>query len=349
MYLVDGEEYSFPREDECTPCCGGTSCTDILSSLGGDLESRDFTINALALPLPDYPDIPPASSIRDMAVGLPRSMSDLDARILRPAGATSLDDDPLRVFRAARMLSELPDFTAHPDLLAAMRRAASQDAIKTLPPERVGTELRKALRSPSPGRFIRILNETGALSPWFDELLGAGEIPAGPKPHHDESVLEHTAQLMDALSGNELACWMALTHDLGKTETPQDHHPSHHGHDRLGSPLAENLGKRLALPNRFISAGRLAAELHMTAARYRELRPGTRVDLLDSLHRTRLVEDMFRLVEADHGDDHMPVVADDLAAMLAVSLPEEFRNLGKESGERLRDMRAMTLAKLRGS
>lgn len=347
VFLVDGVEFAFPRESGRAPCCGGAQGCDLLADLGADLLARDFTVNALALPLPDYPAEPDPARVRELVVGLPGALEDLDARLLRPAGPAALDADPLRVLRAARFLAQLPDFEAHPELVPAMRRAAAGPGFAALPPERVGAEVRKALRGPAPGRLLRLLARADALAPWLAELSAAGAVPAGPPPWHDESALEHTAQVMDRLAGDELPCWMALTHDLGKTATPRDSHPRHHGHDRLGAPLARALGQRLALPNRFIQAGELAAALHMTAALYPGLRPGTRVDLLDALHRARLVDEMFRLVQADHGQDHAPLARRDLRAMLAVTLPAKWRGLGRESGRRLRELRGMALAAAR--
>lgn len=58
----------------------------------------------------------------------------------------------------------------------------------------------------------------------FAELAGCSDIPAGPRPWHDNSVLEHTGEIMDSIARNsglpagkrELAVWMGLCHDLGK-------------------------------------------------------------------------------------------------------------------------------------
>ncbi|WP_461209349.1 HD domain-containing protein [Desulfocurvus sp. DL9XJH121] len=341
VFLVDGREFAFPRS-ECAPAaCCSFGPGDVLNELASDLAARDLTVNALALPLPDFPALPAPTDARGLVAGLPTSLADLDGRVLRPAGPDALDQDPLRVFRAARFAAQLPDFALHDELARAMARAAP--LATDLSPERVGAELRKALRSPAPGRFLRVLADTGCLAPWFAELDGADAVPAGPAPHHDCSMLEHTARIMDALAGQELPCWMALCHDLGKTATPPDGHPSHHGHEALGAPLAERLGRRLALPERFIRAGELAARLHMQAARYPELRPGTRVDLLAALHARRLTRELFALAAADCGEDHTATALGDLDAMLRVRLPEDQRGLGEESGRRLRELRCQAL------
>ncbi|BBD07823.1 Polynucleotide adenylyltransferase region [Desulfovibrio ferrophilus] len=345
VYLVESKEFAFPRTDNCPSCCCAFGDNDLLNDLATDLQARDLTINALALPLSDYPYIPSRAEAWDLAVGTPTSLSDLRANILRPVRGSSLNEDPLRVFRAARFQAQLPTFTAHDELKLAMSSCTAQGLTKDLAPERIGREIRKTLLSQKPGNMIRLLAETGSLNPWFTELTGAVDIPAGPVPHHNESLLEHTAQLMDQVAGDELVCWMALTHDLGKGVTPRDRHPSHHGHDRLGEPLARQLGERLALPNRFIRAGELAARWHMTAGRYSELRPGTRVDMLTALHAQRLTKEMFRLVEADTGQNLHDIVMADLQTMLEVHLPEQWRNKGEESGKRLRHLRCEALSR----
>jgi len=337
VFILDGEEYAFPRGD----------------GLDADLLARDFTINALALDLPDYPALPERVDPARVHAAHPDSLADLAAGVLRPASASALGDDPLRVFRAARFLARFPDLSPHPSLAASMRAAAQDGLLAGMAAERVGMELRKALRAAMPGRFLRLLDAAGCLHPWFAELTDASAIPAGPAAHHIESVLEHTAQVVDRLAvldpGNELAGWMGLTHDLGKSLTPRAEWPRHIGHEGRGQDAAEALGRRLALPERLVLAGRLAARLHMAAMRYGGLRPGTRVDLLDRAAAGAVTREIFLLAQADHGEDHWPAASADLAAMLSVKLPPEARDLGPESGRRLRELRAAALARRGGA
>jgi tRNA nucleotidyltransferase (CCA-adding enzyme) len=335
VFILDGEEYAFPRGDGAGDPDGG---------LARDLRLRDFTVNALA-----------QEEGPDGAVTLhahPLALEDLRNRVLRPASERSIPDDPLRVFRAARFLAELPEFTAHPELMEALRAAAASGLLGQVTGDRVGAELRKALRVPRPGRFLELLDRAGCLSPWFVELERASSIPAGPAPFHHTHVLGHTMEVMDRVAalvaeGNvpaqdqdsggsqgkapasdperpqpgeaqppggrpdrELAVYLALAHDLGKTLTPESEWPRHIGHEKRGRALALALGERLRLPSAFIRAGEMAARWHMTAARYPELRPGTRVDLLLALHLAGLTREMFALARADHdsGPEVAPVV-----------------------------------------
>lgn len=345
VYIKDKEEYAFPRGEGCPSCCCGYDGNDVLNALVEDMELRDFTINSIVLPLPDYPEMPSLEYAWDMVVALPGVLDDLRGKILRPMSVTSLSEDPLRVFRAARFVSCMPDLVFAPELLVAMREASGVSEFAALPAERVGAELRKALKGKSPGRFIEALAEADALAPWLGELAGADAIPAGPPEYHDSSVLTHTARVMNRLAGEELACWMALVHDLGKVVTPHDKLPTHYGHDRRGEELAVTLAERLALPNRFIAAGKMAARWHMVAGRYDTLRPGTRVDMLAELHAARLTEELFRLVWADAGHEFMGQALRDRRTMLSVSLPERWRNRGGESGRKLRELRCLALAR----
>jgi tRNA nucleotidyltransferase (CCA-adding enzyme) len=149
---------------------------------------------------------------------------------------------------------------------------------------------------------------------------------------------------MDTLAGNPLQVWMGLCHDLGKSNTDPAILPHHYGHEDRGEAMAQNLGGRLGLPGKFIHAGAMAAGKHMTGGQYDKLRPGTKVDLLTSLLTRGLVEDFFRVVWADHGDEHLEKAREDLETILSIHLPQKHRDQGPASGEKLRNLRAQALA-----
>jgi tRNA nucleotidyltransferase (CCA-adding enzyme) len=315
VFILDRQEYSFPRAE----------------SLEADLALRDFTVNAMAM------------DDTGRLFCHPTALEDLQARVLRPASPSSLSDDPLRTIRAARFCAQMPGFSAHPELVAAMRGVAASDALATPYAERVGQEVQKAIAGERPGEFLRLLDRAGCLSPWLAELEGASAIPAGPPQYHDASVLEHTARVMDRLAGDAMGGWMALCHDLGKVTTPKDILPRHFGHDLRGEALATALGQRLRLPTRLINAGADAARWHMIAGNYPELKASTRVDLLLRLKSRGVLREMFQLELADKDRDHRAQMQADLATVLAVKLPPELSNLGEKSGEYLRNARIQSL------
>lgn len=322
VVIHQGQEFSFPRG----------------ASLEEDLLLRDFTINAMAL------------DERGKLFCHPRALEDMNSKTLRPASPSSLKDDPLRAIRAARFLCELPGYTPHPDLLDDMR-ALGPERLGEAYAERVGQEALKACASAHPGEFLRLLDSAACLSPWFTELEGASDIPAGPPQYHDSSVLEHTARIMDRVAampeGDGLTVWMALCHDLGKVTTPKDTLPRHIGHDLRGESLAETLGNRLRLTAKHIRSGGLAARWHMLAGRYSELRPSTRVELLLRLKSKGALRELFRMAAADknlEGEGHLPEAQLDLEALLPVNLPANQRDQGEKSGEILHQLQSEAVA-----
>ncbi|WP_281762056.1 tRNA nucleotidyltransferase [Pseudodesulfovibrio nedwellii] len=316
VFILDRTEFSFPR---ATP-------------LSKELKSRDLTVNAQLL------------NEDGELICHPKGLKDLHDKILRPASEQAFYTDPLRVFRAARFWAQLPEFTPHDELKETMRAVAKSDQLTSLAPDRIGQEVYKMLAAPAPGNFLRLLSETDCLSPWFDELHNASTIPAGPTPYHDTHVLEHICRTMDSLAGNTTAVWMGLCHDLGKTLTSKEKLPSHHGHDHAGIPLAKTLARRVRLSNRLKTAGIKAAQWHMIAARYDELRSGTKVDLLMDAHLSGVLAPLFELVRVDQDKDFRSHALRNLTTILAVKLRPEDRNLGAKSGEKLRYLRAQTLA-----
>ena len=349
VYLLDGQEFA--------PLLQGDVVQDLLR--------RDFTINALLL-------------AEDGVLRMhPLALDDLQKRRIRAASPSSLADDPVRVFRAARLAAKLPDFSLHEETLKQMRALAAEVApeagdntktdrkpasvvgpsLHSIPAEQAGNEIRKACLTDKPGNFLRALQQGGCLTPWFEEFDRAAFIPAGPPANHDSSVLEHTARIMDATAAiarqqggakeqRALAVWMALCHDIGKSATPKDLLPHHYEHEARGAAMAETLGLRLRLPNIFAKAGKLAALLHMKAGAYARLRPGTRADMLVSLHAAGLVSPFSWMAAADSSQDDLPLLLrQDLERILSVSLPEEWRGKGEQSGRRLRELRCMALVR----
>lgn len=323
VYLLHGVE--------CMPLRGG--------SLETDLRARDLTINALAL------------EENGTVHAHPQALSDLRHKILRPASPTSFHDDPTRIYRLARFAALFPDFSVHEEALCQVREVVASGAHTRIPAERVGRELCKALCAPRPSRFLEVLAAADAFNHWFEELEGAQHIPAGPRPWHEGSVLEHLCHVMDTVAMDkrlgdelELTTWMALCHDIGKITTPQDMLPHHYAHELRGEKAASALAKRLALSARHHKAGGLAAREHMKGGIFSGLRVGTRRDILHTVHAARLDTPFWALVDADSGKPISPLARAQLEAMLAITLPPEWRDRGAESGQRLRLLQCEALS-----
>src|SRR5436190_17147517 len=114
-----------------------------------DLSRRDFTINAMAVRLPDGAFVDPHGGVKDLAAKV------LDTP-LEPDIAFS--DDPLRMLRAARFASTLGMKVA-PRVVEAITRM--RERLKIVSAERIATELTKLLGGSQPGTGLEICVQTG--------------------------------------------------------------------------------------------------------------------------------------------------------------------------------------------
>src|SRR6185369_4791795 len=115
---------------------------DFGDTLEGDLGRRDFTVNAMAVRVPDRAFVDPYGGVVDLA-----------HQVLRTPGRPedSFSDDPLRMMRAARFAAQL-GFTVAPEVVEAMTGMA--DRISIVSAERVRDELVKLVCAPHPRRGL---------------------------------------------------------------------------------------------------------------------------------------------------------------------------------------------------
>lgn len=210
-------------------------------TLEGDLVRRDFSVNAMALRLPDRVLVDPYGGLEDLL-----------ARRLRTPGAPeiSFGDDPLRMMRAARFTSQL-GFTATTETVAAMTELAPRIAIVSA--ERIGAELGKLLLTDDPAPGIRLLVDTGLAALVLPEVP-ALRLEIDEHAHHKD-VYEHSLTVLEQAIGYEksrghspdlVLRLAALLHDIGKPVTKRVEPGgavSFHHHDLVGAKLAT---KRLA-------------------------------------------------------------------------------------------------------
>jgi poly(A) polymerase/tRNA nucleotidyltransferase (CCA-adding enzyme) len=225
-------------------------------SVEDDMRRRDFTVNAMARRLETGELVDPLNG-----------KADLEARLLRTVSPQSFREDPLRLVRALRFVSQL-GFEPDEELLAQMREEAP--AVKLVSGERIGGglaadgmgELSKLLLGGEPARALRLARDTGVLVellPEFGPAIGFDQ----ESRYHDLTVDEHTFSVVQAAAdqGYGLPVRLAaLFHDLGKPLAAwrgQDgrlHYYakpgiSERGHDRVGADLAAGALSRLRYPN----------------------------------------------------------------------------------------------------
>jgi tRNA nucleotidyltransferase (CCA-adding enzyme) len=228
---------------------------DPTASVEDDLYRRDFTINAMARRLDDGHLVDPYGGQRD-----------LEARILRPVSPTSFAEDPLRIIRGLRFISQL-GLDPAPETLDQMRSEAS--SIKLVSGERIGGgiaadgmgELSKLLLGAQPAKALAIARDTGVLAQLLPELKAAIGFDQESR-HHSMTVDEHTFAVVQAAAdahhslGVRLA---ALFHDAGKPQVAwrgtdnRLHYYAKPGysaksHEQVSAALAEGALNRLRYP-----------------------------------------------------------------------------------------------------
>lgn len=232
------------------------------SSLTEDLERRDFTVNAMAVALPDRTFVDPYGGMRD-----------LQARVLRTPGTPeqSFGDDPLRMLRAARFAATL-GFTLAPEVRTAMHEMRERLAIVSA--ERIRAELEKLLCSPDPRRGLEILVDTG-----LAELV-LPELPAlrleEDEHHRHKDVFEHSLTVLEQAmalehrlpdGGPDLVVRLAaLLHDVGKPRTRRFEpggKVSFHHHEVVGAKMVRKRLTALRFPKDVVDAVSQLVLLHL--------------------------------------------------------------------------------------
>ncbi|MDF3300926.1 CCA tRNA nucleotidyltransferase [Streptomyces tropicalis] len=227
-------------------------------SIEQDLVRRDFTVNAMALALPEKTFIDPHGGLEDLA-----------SRVLRTPGTPedSFSDDPLRMMRAARFAAQL-DFEVAPEVVAAMKGMAERIGIVSA--ERVRDELNKLILSAHPRKGLKLLVESGLA----DRVLP--ELPAlrleSDEHHRHKDVYEHTLIVLEQAialeeDGPDLVLRLAaLLHDIGKPRTrrfEQDGRVSFHHHEVVGAKMTKKRMTALKYSNELVKDVAHLVELHL--------------------------------------------------------------------------------------
>ncbi|MCB8944166.1 MAG: HDIG domain-containing protein [Ardenticatenaceae bacterium] len=322
------------------------------ADLTADLQDRDFTINAIALPA--------AASTRRSLIDPTNGLADLEARQLRLTHDEALQDDPVRTLRALRQVIAF-DLTLDEDTAVAITQAAP--LIHTTSPERIRDELLKLLRTAVPAKALHLLQQHGLLAQVLPEIAALADLAQSP-PHHEPvlahtiSVLrwlvqvekaiqpesetadppltllqqklapytaplaEHLARSVDGgVSGLDLLRWSAVFHDVGKAETRTEENGRIRflGHDKVGASIAARRLRRLAFSNEAINHIKQTVTGHM--------RPLWLVENQGDKPSRRAVYRFFRDIKTAGLDVALLALADHLATYDGPGDEQQWHNL----------------------
>jgi poly(A) polymerase len=221
-----------------------------------DLARRDFTVNAMALALPEPRLVDPHGGAADLA-----------ARVLRtPMGPdVSFGDDPLRMLRAARFVAGL-GLVPVSELVTAIEEMHPR--LEIVSAERIRDELSRLLVVDDPSAGLWLLCETG-LSDEFLPELNAMRLEQDPI-HTHKDVLAHTIAVVKNTPPELRIRLAALLHDVGKPKTRSigPGGVSFHHHEVVGARMAEERLRALRYPNDLVEEVTKLVYLHLRIHTY---------------------------------------------------------------------------------
>jgi len=323
-------------------------------SIESDLLGRDFTINAMAVPVSAWRA--PEAAVIDPTGG----RRDLSLRLVRAVSADSFRQDPLRLLRAVRLGASL-GFELESQTAAWIQRDA--ELLDDVARERVRDELAQILALPRPGHWLRLLHDLALLQRIVPELAPLRTVPVDSGS--ERSVLQHAFDTVDTVgrmrSWLEGAPWeepgwaydvlaaaldpyrrrlaghlaallpggrsagvilalAALLHDVGKGAAGQPSAPAQGrmlGHEVLGASLAATAVRRLCFSSAETVRARLTVGNHM--------RPGQLVQEADGEPSRWMIYRFFRDTEPSGVDTILLSLADHLATRGPSLDPEHWR------------------------
>ena len=233
------------------------------TSLEEDLYRRDFTVNAMAVRLPSRELVDPFGGLADVLAG-----------VLRTPGTAemSFSDDPLRMMRAARFMSQL-GFTVAPEVVAAMTAMAQR--LEIVSAERIQVEFSKLLLGAHVRPALELIVDTGLADVFLPELR---KLQLEIDEHHrHKDVYEHSLTVLDQAitleRSHDPVCepdlvlrLAALLHDIGKPKTRRFESGggvSFHHHEVVGAKLVHKRLSALRFSNDVIDDVSRLVELHL--------------------------------------------------------------------------------------
>jgi poly(A) polymerase len=270
-------------------------------TLEGDLAQRDFTINAMAIPLDSALELlgsepvgeaegpgrkrPIPERVKKELIDPQRGLSDLGNGIIRAIGRANLQSDPLRLLRAHRFRAQL-DFAIEQTTGAWITELS--DTIRTVAPERINHELHLIMASEQASRAVCEMAGNALLFQILPELAPTAGVRQPGFHHLDvldhslatvgeiERLLAHSgtkfssdAPIEEWIAGNRgkipALKWAGLLHDVGKPESKGEkgERTTFYQHDQAGAEIVERLGRRLRWSRRETSFAAGLVRLHM--------------------------------------------------------------------------------------
>lgn len=317
VYRIDiaGEEVevAFARKEEKIGT-GHSSFRMVFSqdvTLEEDLIRRDTTMNALAMEITTGKVIDLFGGENDIRNGIIRAVS------------SHFAEDSVRVLRVARQAAQF-DFSVDENTINLMRSCKEELAVE--PKERVFAEMQKALSTEKPSVFFRVLAACDCLSVAFPEIAALIGQTQPAQWHPEGDAFEHSMMVLDKVASETedvVVRFAALYHDIGKGLTPADLLPKHHGHDKAGVGVINDLPPCFGRRNKEVAT--FVAAQHM---RVHTIKKTSAIrDVLHTMRRKGITARMVNpILDADHSS-HPSWMDDDMISSVfaKVAIPSDMQ------------------------
>ena len=286
------QEYALARTERKTArgYAGFSFNTDPAITIEQDLSRRDLTINAIAEDQ-DGNLIDPFNGQQDIKDRVLRHVSD------------AFVEDPVRVLRVARFAARFSHlgFTLAAETRSLITAIGESGELDALVPERVWSEMYKALAEQDPQVFFTTLRDCQVLNILFPEINDLFGVPQTAKYHPEVDTGIHLMLCLKKAAeldfDNEVR-FAVLTHDLGKASTPKEILPGHHGHERRGVKLTQAFCKKWRAPKNCTELAVMTCEYHTHIHRMYELKPATILKLFSQTDIYRRPERFIKMTQA---------------------------------------------------
>jgi tRNA nucleotidyltransferase (CCA-adding enzyme) len=271
------EEYALARTERST----GPGYHDFETlfspdvTLEQDLLRRDLTINAIAYDEEVGEFIDPHGGIED-----------IKNKLLRPVNPQAFLEDPLRIYRLARLFARYGgEFQIDCRTMWLVSKAVKAGGLNHLPKERKFAEIEKCFKdyshSNKPSLMITFLADIGELP----EIAALEGIPQPPDHHPEGDAFVHTMLVLDAafnLGASAKELFAAMLHDVGKAVVYKEFGVLH-GHEEAGVPVVHELCDRLGVPGSWRKLAAVCTKHHGHVHKIMEMKPRKVYNLLNLL------------------------------------------------------------------
>jgi len=207
------------------------------NTLRSDASCRDFTINAMYLPI-NYKS-------RNDLIDFFGGYRDIKKRILVPIvdAESRIKESPIRILRALSLASRTK-YRIRGDIMTAIKKHV--DFLKMVPPDLIRKELNKILINDKPSRYFKIMHKLGILKiimPELDMCVGVKQ----DKRYHKYDVFKHCVYTCDNIDPDLVLRLAAVLHDIGKPQTRKESgkRVTFYRHEIVSTQLAKDILQRL--------------------------------------------------------------------------------------------------------